>query len=164
MIPELHRPLAVERIAAAGTDIEIEATPAECAALAARLRLPALNTLVCQFHLRRAGSVIEGQGRLLADVVQTCVVSLEEFDARVAERFVVHWVPAGQESDDMDPETPDEIGYQDDTIDLGEAAAQQLILALDPYPHAPGASLPETSSEPGMSPFASLSARRGSHR
>ena len=163
MMPELHRPLAIERIGGARIDVDVEATPAECVALAARMRLPALHTLVCQFHLRRTGSVIEGQGCLHADVVQTCVVSLEEFDARVEERFVVHWVPVGQESDDMDPEAPDEIGYENDTIDLGEAAVQQLILALDPYPHAPGASLPETASEPGMSPFASLSARRRSH-
>src|SRR5690348_14753489 len=140
MTPELHRPLAIDRIGTAGMDVEVEATPAECAALAARMRLPALHTLVCQYHLRRAGSAIEGQGRLLADVVQTCVVSLDEFDARVEERFVVHWVPAGHESDDMDPETPDEIAYQDDTIDLGAAGAQQLIPARDPYAQAPCAS------------------------
>lgn len=162
MSPELHRPLAIERIGA-GSDVAVEATPAECAALARRLQLPAVHSLTCLFHLRRAGNTIEGQGRLIAEVVQTCVVSLEEFDARVEERFVVHWVPAGQESDDMDPKAPDEIGYEDDTIDLGEAAAQQLILALDPYPHAPGASLPETASDPELSPFASLSARRRSH-
>ena len=160
MTPELHRPLAIERIRAAGMDEEVEATPAECAALAKRMRLPAVHRLICQFHLRHVGSVIEGQGHLIAHVAQTCVVSLEDFDARIEERFVVHWVPAGQESDDMDPEALDEIGYEGGTIDLGEAVAQQLILALDPYPHAPGATLPDTASEPEMSPFASLSARR----
>jgi Large ribosomal RNA subunit accumulation protein YceD len=163
MTPELHRPLAIDRIGSAGMDVEVEATPAECAALAQRMQLPAVHALLCQFHLRRTGSVIEGEGRLLADVVQTCVVSLEEFDARIAEQFVVRWVPAGQESDDMDPAASDEIGYEDAAIDLGEAAAQQLSLALDPYPHAPGASLPETTSEPGVSPFTALSARRRSH-
>ena len=162
MTPELRRPLAIERIGA-GMDVAVEATPTECAALAARIRLPAVHSLTCQFRLRRAGSVIEGQGHLIADVVQTCVVSLEEFDARVEERFVVRWVPAGQVGDDMDPEAPDEIGYEDGTIDLGEAAAQQLILALDPYPHAPGATLPEAASEPGMSPFVSLAGRRRAH-
>ena len=162
MTPELHRPLAIEHISD-GTDVEVQATPAECAALARRMRLPAIRGLLCQFHLRRAGGVIEGQGHLVADVVQTCVVSVEEFDARVEECFVVHWVPAGQESDDIDPEAPDEIGYERETIDLGEAAAQQLILALDPYPHAPGATLPETATDAETSPFTALLARRRSH-
>ena len=47
-------------------------------------------------------------------------------------------VPAGQESDDADPEAPDEIGYADGMLDLGEAAAEQLALALDPYPRSAG--------------------------
>lgn len=162
MTPELHRPLPIERVGA-GIDVNVEATPAECAALAKRMQLPAVQSLRCQFHLRRAGSVIEGQGHLMAEVVQTCVISLQEFYAGVEERFIVHWVPAGQESDDIDPDAPDEIGYQNDTIDLGEAMAQQLILALDPYPRAPGASLQEVASEAGMSAFASLSVRRRSH-
>jgi hypothetical protein len=31
--------------------------------------------------------------------------------------------------------------FEGDAIDIGEAVAQQLALALDPYPRAPGASL-----------------------
>ena len=42
-------------------------------------------------------------------------------------------VPDGAESDDADPETLDEIPYVDGTLDLGEAAAEQLALALDPF-------------------------------
>ena len=162
MMPELYRPLAIDRIGAA-MDVTVEATPAECAVLARRMRLPAVRSLLCRFDLRRAGGVIEAQGHLVANVVQTCVISLEDFDAIVEERFFLHWVPAGQESDDINPEAPDEIGYEDATIDLGEAASQQLALALDPYPRAPGASLPETDATPEISPFASLSARRRGH-
>ena len=43
------------------------------------------------------------------------------------------------------------------TIDLGEAAAEQLALALDPYPRAPGAVL-EMEEEPEAAPFAALAA------
>jgi uncharacterized metal-binding protein YceD (DUF177 family) len=87
-------------------------------------------------------------GRLEASVVQTCVVSLEDFESPVAEDFVVHFVPEGTESDDPDPESVDEIPYGGDTIDLGEAAAEQLALSLDPYPRRPDATLPETESPP----------------
>ena len=34
MIPELHRPIAIERIGPAGLDVTVEASAAECAALA----------------------------------------------------------------------------------------------------------------------------------
>jgi len=45
-------------------------------------------------------------------------------------------------------------------IDIGEAAAQQLSLALDPYPRAPGAGLGEASGGMGDSPFAALAKLR----
>ena len=42
MSPELHRPIAIDRIGAAGLDVLVEATAAECAALAQRMKLPAV--------------------------------------------------------------------------------------------------------------------------
>ena len=41
-------------------------------------------------------------------------------------------------------------------LDLGEAAAEQLALSLDPYPRAPGAELPEVATEAEANPFAAL--------
>jgi len=164
MIPELHRPIAIERVGSAGWDVTVEASPAECAALARRMELPGVLALRCGFHLERdtAGSVIV-LGHLLARVVRTCVVSLEEFTAVVEERFTVRCVPAGEESDDDDPDTPDEIGYADGTLDLGEAAAEQLALALEPYPRAPGAVLPDLPDDADATPFAALEALRRRH-
>jgi hypothetical protein len=45
--------------------------------------------------------------------------------------------------------------------DLGEALAEQLALALDPYPRAPDAALPPEAEEAPASPFARLAALRG---
>jgi uncharacterized metal-binding protein YceD (DUF177 family) len=85
----------------------------------------------------------------VAQVVQTCVISLDDFGAELDEHFGLSFVPAGEEADDIDPEDPvDEIGYRDSVLDLGEAAAEQLGLALDPYPRRPGATLPEHDAEP----------------
>ena len=66
------------------------------------------------------------------------MVSAEEFPATVTEAFTVRFVPAGTEDDDPDPESVDEIPYAGGRLDLGEAAAEQLALALDPFPHKPG--------------------------
>jgi len=159
MMPELHRPIAIERIGASGMDVLVEANAAECAALAERLRLPAVLSLTCRFHLERmVGDLVMAHGHLVAEVMQTCVVSLEDFAATVEERFALRWVPEGEESDDVDPESPDEVTYEDGTLDLGEAAAQQLGLALDPYPRAPGAALPSIEIEPEQTTFARLPA------
>jgi uncharacterized metal-binding protein YceD (DUF177 family) len=157
MTQEFHRPIPIERIGVAGLDMTVEAGAAECAALARRMNLPGILSLTCRFRLERdtADSLI-ARGHLIARVVQTCVVSLDEFTATVDERFTVRCVPDGEESDDPDPEAPDEIPYVDGALDLGEAAAEQLALALDPYPRAPGAVLPEIEADPEAHPFDAL--------
>jgi len=161
MIPELHRPIAVERVGLAGLDVTVEASAAECAALAQRMNLPAVLALSCGFHLERdTPGTLLAYGNLLARVVQTCVVSLEDFTATIEERFAVRCVPEGEEGDDPDPEALDEITYADSTLDLGEAAAEQLALALDPYPRAPDAVLPDIPDDPVAQPFATLAALR----
>jgi Large ribosomal RNA subunit accumulation protein YceD len=142
--PELHRPVAVAEIGPSGLESMVEASLAECAALARRMGVPAVLSLFCEFHLARGvGGAVAARGRLVASVVQTCVVSLDDFETEVAEDFRVRFVPAGTESDNPDPEAEDEIPFAGAVIDLGEAAAEQLALALDPYPRKPGAELPE---------------------
>jgi uncharacterized metal-binding protein YceD (DUF177 family) len=136
---ELHRPQPAARIGPEGLETQVEASPAECAALARRFGLPAVRALSCRFRLRPlAGGAIAADGLLRAEVVQVCVASLEEFPAAVTEAFTVRFVPAGSERDDPDPESVDEIPYEGGRLDLGEAAAEQLALALDPYPRKPG--------------------------
>jgi uncharacterized metal-binding protein YceD (DUF177 family) len=159
--PELYRPISIDRVGPAGLDVTLEASPAECAALAVRMGLPAVLALSCTFHVARdtAGTLL-ARGRLVARVVQTCVVSLEDFSAAIEERFAVRCVAEGEESDDPDPASLDEITYVDGTLDLGEAAAEQLALALDPYPRAPDAVLPDIQDDPEAQPFAALSAFR----
>jgi uncharacterized metal-binding protein YceD (DUF177 family) len=158
---EMERPVAIDRIGTAGLDMVVEARPEELAAIAARLMVPAVSRLRCTFKLKRLEeSVIEAAGALEAEVTQTCVVSLDEFPQSVTEDFVVRFVPEGAESDDDDPDSPDELPYPAGAIDLGEAAIQQLALALDPYPRKPG--VPDPAEEPDETPhpFAALAALR----
>jgi hypothetical protein len=83
-------------------------------------------------------------------------VSLDDFDAPVEEMFQVRFVSVGQETDDIDPELDDEIPFEGNGIDLGEAAAEQLGLALDPYPRGSGVEMPAVEDEPEQHPFAAL--------
>ena len=163
MRPELHRPVPLDRIGPAGLAFSVDGTQAECAALAERLAIPAVASLHCRWMLRRAGpaGTVEAEGQLEARVTRTCVVSTEDFEADIAETFSIRFVPSGQENDDPDPESLDEIPYEGGSLDLGDASAEQLALALDPFPRAPGATLPEQHAEGAEpNPFAALIERR----
>jgi len=77
-------------------------------------------------------------------VIQACVASGEPVPAVIAESFTLRFVPL-RAVDDPDEEMElaeddlDEIFYEGGAVDLGEAAAQTLALALDPFPRAPDA-------------------------
>jgi uncharacterized metal-binding protein YceD (DUF177 family) len=160
MTPELSRRFAIDRVAD-GTHVEVEAEPDEREAVARRMGLKALPMLHCRFELHRlGGQVVQATGSLRARVVQTCVMTLEPFEAEVIEDFAVRFVPEGTESDALDIEADDEIAYAGGAIDLGEAASEQLALALDPFPRKPGAALPDVEIDQTERPFAVLARRQ----
>jgi len=158
---ELSRPFRCSRVGA-GAHVVVEAKPEERAALALRLGIPEVRNLTCSFDLQPAeGDAYPATGHLQARVVQVCVVSLEPFEAEITDEFAIRFVPEGTESDDLDLDAVDEIPYSGATLELGEAAAEQLALALDPFPRKPGAALPADGAEPS-GPFAALGKLRHS--
>ncbi|GAA07502.1 hypothetical protein ATPR_0506 [Acetobacter tropicalis NBRC 101654] len=143
--PEFSRLTAVRRIAPGGLNVTVEATPEECRQIAVRLGLPEVSMLRCKYHLTATGrDCVTAHGALAARFKQTCVVTLEQFEDVMAGSFEVQFVPAEdfEESAEPDLEAIDEIPYEGDSIDLGEAAVEQFALDLEPYPHAPDAVLP----------------------
>ncbi len=161
--PEFTRPVPVGAIPAGGREERLVATPAECAALAARFMIPAVEALDATIRLvPEPGGSVRATGRLAARVVQTCVLTLDPVTQAVEAPIDLRFLP-GEAALSDDPEGPDEIPFDHGMVDLGEAIAEQLSLALDPYPRAPGARLPETGEVPAPekpNPFAVL-ARRG---
>jgi uncharacterized metal-binding protein YceD (DUF177 family) len=160
--PELSRPVALDRIRDAEFRTSFEAGPDERNAIAGRLQEPAVEFLACSFVLRRPAAAkrsgeILAEGHLTARVQRECVVSLDLFIETIDERFEVVFVPEGEESEDEDPDSVDEIPYSGGALDLGEAAVEQLALALDPYPRKPGAELPADLAGEASGPFAALS-------
>ena len=163
MTAEFTRLVSLSKIGRAGFSILVRATPEECAAVATRMDLPAVQSLECSFTLTAEadGVSIAAHGRLYAQVTRVCVVSAEDFETSVEDEFELRFVPAGTERDDPDPDLPDEVPYQSDIIDLGEATAEQLGLALDPYPRMEGAMVPDSEDNESLSPFAALARRSG---
>jgi uncharacterized metal-binding protein YceD (DUF177 family) len=158
--PEMPRPLAIARIGKA-MSYDVVATEAERRALAIRMGVPAIHSLRCAFELTPEGDdVIRAAGALRAALRQVCVVTLEPFDTEIAEDFRVRFVPAGTESEEIDLEADDEIGYENGVVDLGEAASEQLALAMDPFPRKPGVELPAEAGGPATGAFAALASLR----
>jgi uncharacterized metal-binding protein YceD (DUF177 family) len=150
-------------------EVVLEASAAECTALAARFGILGIARLVARLRLQpEPGGTVRARGHLEATVEQACVVTLEPVVQAVSATLDLRILPEGEAPGDDDPESPDEIESEGGQVDLGEAVAEQLALALDPYPRAEGAVLPELDAdvpeaqeEPGRpNPFAKLARLR----
>ncbi len=134
----------VSRLSAGGDQETLEATAEEREALARRFGLVALNALTARLKIARAtaGSV-RVTGTDVAEEEQTCVLTLERFASTlsfpVEELFRAARGGGGRleavEAFEGDG-APLVVGQ---SIDLGELVAQDLGMAIDPYPKAPGA-------------------------
>lgn len=153
--PEFRRRIVVAEIPAGGETCEIVAKPEERVALARRFGLLAIAELSASLRLQplRHG-LVRVEGRLTAALEQACVVTLEPTGRRIDESFAVVYGPASAGAAarevvvTLDEDGPPEP-IEDGAIDLGEATAQRLALALDDYPRAPNASLDSLRVELG---------------
>jgi uncharacterized metal-binding protein YceD (DUF177 family) len=154
---EFSRPVSIDGIIPDRLRKEtIEATDEECAALAKRFDLRSLSGLKATMAVLRVseGRIIRVEGDIEADVVQACVVSLQDVHAEVKTHFDTYFTEDGKEQDpDAEFSIDLEDGMQDvieaGVLDLGELVAQHLSLDLDPYPRAPGVSLAAQMAEVG---------------
>ncbi len=179
-VPEFSRPIPRERLGGQILVEEVSATPQERAALARRFRLLGLDLLHATARIelddgpdRKEGAgLLRLSGHLIAEVSQACVVTMEPVASRIEADYTLLYSlapgPAMASQDDsevvIDPEAeepPEPLGPAG--LDLGEAVAQQLAVALDPYPRAPGAVLEAPGLAEGpQGAFAVLEAlRRG---
>jgi uncharacterized metal-binding protein YceD (DUF177 family) len=125
----------------------IEADGPERDALAARMGLVAVESLTAEVTLRRlsGGPLFSLRGKIAADVIQSCVVTLEPVPGHVEEDFDELFAAEGYEPPEEDEEAEIPEFFTGSDIDIGELAAQILALSLNPYPRAPGAALEETT-------------------
>ena len=122
--------------------LEIKASPEECGALAKRFDLVRVKHLSARITLTRDGPSVRAAGQLNADIVQSCAISAEDLPVRIHEPIALHFVPAHAaqaEEIELDAEMLDEIEMDGQQFDIGEAVAQTLGLAIDPYLEGPGA-------------------------
>jgi uncharacterized metal-binding protein YceD (DUF177 family) len=166
--PEFSRPVPLDTIGEAPRRIAIEADAAERAALAVRFGLVAIGWLAAEAELVRNGADVTATGRIEASVTQACVVTGAPVDARLDEAFSILFQPLPASGPDEEIELGeselDVTFYEGGAIDLGEAAAETVALALDPYPRSPDAEtalkVAGVQSEEEAGPFGALAALR----
>jgi uncharacterized metal-binding protein YceD (DUF177 family) len=166
--PEFSRSIRLDTLGDGVRQIAIEANAEERTALARRFGLIGVDRLESNAEARSIGDTVLVSGRLRAAVTQACVASGEPVEAVIDEPFELKFVPEGSNADEeleLEEGDLDVIGYEGSAIDLGEAAAQTLALALDPFPRAPNADsvLREAGvlDEQEAGPFAALLALKG---
>lgn len=143
MTPDFSTPVELNRIGG-NQHLEMIANESEREAIASRLGLLDLPALRSEMTLSRSGQDVEAKGHLVAHVVQSCVITNEPVESEVRQAFAIHFRPepdpaAEPEEIELEAEDCDIVFHDGQTIALGEAIADTLALALDPYPRSQGA-------------------------
>lgn len=168
------RMLPLVEVGLSGTTVPLTASPSEREAMARAfdlVDLPAFEATLTVKPWTAHGYRVEG--RVVATVVQTCVVTLEPVENTVDEAIDVKFVPPSEiakyepkrndegeiELDADTADIPDLI--EGDQIDIGALAAEYLALGLDPYPRKPGIAFDPNAFglapvDDKVSPFAAL--------
>ena len=158
--PEYSRLVDIRQ--ADGHQIELAANEEERAALATRFDLVRIDRLEARLSVTSQDQIVAATGSMDADFVQRCAVSAEDMRVTVSEEISLRFVPERldykpDEEIEIDAEDCDDIEYSGTSFDLGEAVAQSLALAIDPFATGPQAEQARSllkSSE--VSPFEAL--------
>lgn len=165
-------PVHVARLPEKGLPVSFSADAETCAALARdhdleEIRAYSFDLLVTRW--KKDG--VKVAGKVTADIVQLCVVTLEPLENRVEAEFEALFVPEGSrlarpydpsgeilvDAEGEDAPEP----FSGDSVDVGAVAEEHFELAVDPYPRKPDAQLPrelEPQPEDKPNPFAKLAA------
>lgn len=144
----------------------IEANEADRKALADALDLIRCDRLTVTYRIKPIGrDRFRASGRIEADLVHPCIVTLEPVPEAIHEDFSVEYWPAEEAGDDLpegeinlDADEPERMEHGE--IALGRLVYELIAVAMDPFPRSPGADEAEAellSNQPKPeNPFAAL--------
>lgn len=158
----------LSRLPEAGTDVPLSPTAKERAGLARWAGVDSLEALKGSVHLKKLGAGhFSYEARFTAEIVQPCVVTLEPVRTHIEREFKRLFqidenarktsekriVQLSSKAEEEDVET-----LSSPVLDIAAPVLEELSLAIDPYPRAPGAAFQAPSDEKGSAdtPFAVL--------
>jgi uncharacterized metal-binding protein YceD (DUF177 family) len=146
--PEFTHVLDISSVSKSGTRVKLVGDDNVRQRLANRYKINAIKSLSAFLEIkpwRKDG--VHVVGSLNAEVEQACIVSLEPVEAQISEDVSVFCIPQPNKDEAeneimLDPQSDDDFEvFEDNEIDLGEMIAEQLAVALDPYPRKADAEL-----------------------
>ena len=166
--PPLERLYNLGRLARAGDELTITAKPEELQRIAEWAEVRSLDALTARISLKKLSATrFNYEADLRAEVTQDCVVTLEPVHSLVERtiRRELHFDESGSLESlvSVDPDLEaDDVREEISNLhyDLAAPLLEELALAIDPYPRASGAELPQVEEGDGeaKSPFAALAA------
>jgi uncharacterized metal-binding protein YceD (DUF177 family) len=156
----------LNRLGQAGDEVSFSATEEERAALARFTGVLRVDSFTADVALRKpAPNRFQLDFTIQAEIAQACVVSLAEVASQIERRFSreLHFDPALKRAKDQ----PEEDFLQEDDkpeeidslhYDLAAPPIEEFVLAIDPYPRAPGVAFeaPKEAQDTPENPFAVL--------
>jgi len=161
----LHAFFDLGDLSQAGSIVEVAARGDELARLAGWAGVDAVKAFTGTVTLRRMSQTRFGfEADLDADVVQSCVISLEPVESHISRhisRELMLAPNARPEAGELtlsagDDDVPEAITSPD--YDLAAPLLEEFVLAIDPYPRKAGAAFapPQEPDDAPESPFAVL--------
>lgn len=163
--PPIRHVFDLGDLSQAGSSVAVAAGDEERARLAQWAGVAQVPAFAAQVELRRlTRTSFTYDAELKADVVQSCVVTLEPVASHIAKHIAreLHFSPRPHADGGEltlstgDEEVPEEITSLD--YDLAGPLLEEFLLAIDPYPRKQGVSFepPADQAEPTPGPFAVL--------
>ena len=163
-VPEFSRLVPLSQLGGTPFLQRIEATAEEREKLSRRFGLLALDRLLAEVELRRqSAEVVRLEATFEAEFEQCCIVTLDPVRGTVSDHFSLIYGPAPTDQREfiLSGDEPAFEPLDRDEIDIGEAVAQELSLALPVFPRDPEAVIDGVDpAEPFEGPFAALARLR----
>ncbi len=156
------------RLSLAGDEIVIAPAPDDLERIARWADVEAVEAFAAKIVLRKLSPTrFAFDAELKADIVQSCVVTLEPVRAHIERAFTreLFLSPSAQRVApkviDLDAAPADDDGTEEIAglrYDLAAPLMEELALAIDPYPRAPGVAFepPAEADQAAIHPFAVL--------
>lgn len=140
---EFSHVVKLSEIGSHSRNLHLAAGEAARSGLMLRFDLASLESLEAQLSLQLDGADVVATGRFTANLAQFCIATNDPVPARIDEPIHIRFIPeptgGGETEIELGADDCDTVFQDGQTIDLGEAVAQSMGLALNPYPRSPEA-------------------------
>lgn len=161
----VHHDYELGRLGLAGDAVTIAPPKEDLARIAEWAGVDAVESFTAKIDLKKVTQTRFAIDAVLdADIVQNCVVTLDPVRSHIERAFHRDlFLTQTKPSLEIEPAPADEDGREEIRslrYDLAAPVLEELVLAIDPYPRAPGVEFepPGDESDEPVHPFAALKA------